>query len=135
MRWLVYKPLISNETSMPSLRSALLSAVLLPFVAGAAIAQDADRRSFPIQVEFPPLMLPDAPRGGAHPVGGPAHVFIEMMNDNGAALGLDVVYHTTGDVPSTDTDVAQPPPLNSQDAKAGGCRPKGRPATRSSPNG
>lgn len=94
---------------MPQLRTLLLCAAALPLLYGTANAQADNRESFPIQVQFPPLMMPEAPRGGAHPVGGPAHVFIEMANANGAAFGLDFTYHTTGDVPQSDTDSVKPP--------------------------
>ncbi|WIX32600.1 hypothetical protein QO259_17595 [Salinicola sp. JS01] len=86
-------------------KSAFLSAsLLLP----SFLAHAANAAQLPVQVQFPPLIMPEAPHGGAHPVGGPANVFIDNANKLLGALDLELVYHVTGSVPDSDRDAVKP---------------------------
>lgn len=61
-----------------------------------------------VQSHFSPLMIEGAPRGGAHPIGGLAHVFIENANAALSAVGLSLVFRATDEVKPFDRDVIKP---------------------------
>ena len=55
-----------------------------------------------LQTNFPPLFTADAPRGGAHPLGGPTNYFITTANAGLAPFDRQIIYHVSGKVPPTD---------------------------------
>ncbi|MCK0746019.1 hypothetical protein [Chromohalobacter nigrandesensis] len=90
---------------MPLSKSVFFSAsLILP----SFLAHAANADQLPVQVQFPPLTMQEAPRGGAHPVGGPAHIFIDNANALLGALDLELVYHVTDKVPDSDRETVQP---------------------------
>lgn len=69
----------------------------------SAVAQSTDEpRTMAVQSRFPPLFLADAPKGGAHPIGGPAFRFHQIANDALAPTGLQLTFHTSGEVTTFD---------------------------------
>ncbi len=78
------------------------------FILPVLLSHTANADQLPIQVQFPPLAMEDAPRGGAHPIGGPANVFIDNANELLGALDLELIYHVSGKTPESDRGTVQP---------------------------
>lgn len=73
-------------------------------VAGlCSVAGPAPAADWLLQTSFPPLLIPDAPAEGAHPLGGPIMRFVETANAAIAPFGHRVVYHVSDAVPPSDT--------------------------------
>ncbi len=65
-------------------------------------------RTLALQSQFSPLLITDAPPGGAHPVGGPAFEFVRRANASLAPLAAEIAFHVTGEVSASDADRALP---------------------------
>ena len=61
-------------------------------------------RTLALQSRFNPLMIPEAPEGGAHPIGGPAFVFTKNANEILKPLDLEFQFHGWGSIPASDVD-------------------------------
>lgn len=55
-----------------------------------------------LQTHFPPLLIPDAPLEGAHPLGGPTLRFVTTANQLLANFDHRLQYRVSGSVPETD---------------------------------
>lgn len=89
--------------------SLLATTMRRPLAAGAfgvllAFSVPAIGAEFALQAGFPPLLIPDAPAEGAHPLGGPTMRFVETANAALEPLGHRLVYHVSGAVPASDAD-------------------------------
>ena len=65
--------------------------------------------SIRLQSQFSPLFIADAPRGGGHPIGGPAYNFVTLANDMLRPLNAEITFHVTGAVSDWDTEHVQSP--------------------------
>ncbi len=61
-----------------------------------------------VQSQFPPLLIQDAPKGGAHPIGGPAYHFVLTANEILAPLHARFVFHVSGDIHPADRGRVEP---------------------------
>lgn len=62
-----------------------------------------------LQMNFPPLLLTDAPEGGAHPLGGLALNFVRKANTTLEHVGTEIIYHVSGEVPASDVGMVEGP--------------------------
>lgn len=74
----------------------------------SAMAND-DMKKIDVQSQFPPLMIKDAPIGGAHPIGGLAHIFIENANKTLAPFDAQLTFHASEEVKPYDREIISPP--------------------------
>ena len=61
-----------------------------------------------LQSQFPPLIIKEAPAGGAHPIGGPALDFVRRANVSLEPLGAEIAFHLTGDMCTWDEGAVEP---------------------------
>ncbi|MEM9010601.1 MAG: hypothetical protein AAGE18_05190 [Pseudomonadota bacterium] len=86
------------------LRSACVLALGAGLLGAPAFAED-----IAMQTNFPPMQVVDAPRSGAHPLGGLAMLFIEQVNRGLAPHDKRLTYHVSGEVPESDRDAVAGP--------------------------
>lgn len=79
----------------------LAGTLALALWAGAANATNID-----VQSRFPPLLLNQAPPGGAHPVGGPAKAFVDLANETLSGVRFNL--HISGNISPFDRDAVEP---------------------------
>ena len=72
-------------------------------------AQAQDQKKISLQSQFSPLFLVDAPKGGGHPIGGPAFNFVETANSLLLPLDAHIGFHVTGEVARWDVERVEPP--------------------------
>ncbi len=73
------------------------------------IAAPAPAEEIHLEVNFPPLLLTDAPEGGAHPLGGLALNFVRKANATLEHVGTEIIYHVSDEVPASDVDMVEGP--------------------------
>lgn len=80
-------------------RLCVATAALLVWGASAIAESNSVIR---LQSPFPPLLVADAPNGGAHPIGGPVMHFVDITNELLRPMDLQIAFHVSGDIHPAD---------------------------------